>query len=87
VSNVSNVASSPGGLAVFETATYLAFAAVGLWCLLRHPLVLAGVAVGLVAWWEAGPDAPVWPWLAGLGWVLVAGFRWLARLVWTGRGQ
>jgi hypothetical protein len=87
VANVSNVASSPGGLDVFETAVYLVFAAVGVWCLVRHPVVVVAVAVGLVAWWEAGPGAPLWPWLAGLAWATVAGLRWVARLVWTGRSQ
>jgi hypothetical protein len=42
--------------------------AVGVWLLVRRPVVVAALVAALLVWWELGPDTPVWPWVAAGVW-------------------
>ena len=76
-----------GGLEVFETVLYGLLVVGGLWLLWRRPLVVVGLVVGLLVWWEQpADDRPILPWLVAFAWFAWRGFQAVARFLVPGRG-
>jgi hypothetical protein len=83
VVGVANPTGPPGGLEAVETLFMIGLTVVGVWLLIRRPALVAALVVAVLVWWETGPDAPVWPWVAAAVWAMAhtigRAIRWLVR--------
>jgi hypothetical protein len=84
VCNVSDLLAVENGLAVFDKLLLFGLAVVVGWCVWHRPKLMAALVAGVVAWFEAGPNAPLWPVALVFVWLAWRAMCWLGRAFFVG---